>query len=364
MLEVAIRTRLREFQLAAAFSAGNELVVFFGPSGAGKTVTLRCIAGLLRPDAGAIHLDGQPVFDAARGIDVPVQRRRVGYVPQHYGLFPHLTVAENVAYGLTGVPRAEARARVADVLARLELTGLEGRRPRELSGGQQQRVALARALVTRPRVLLLDEPLSALDAGLRTRLRRDLLQVHRQFRVPTVLITHDLGEAYMLGERVVVFDRGQVLQVGSRDEVWYRPTSARVARLVGATNVLPAEVVGPGPNGLVALRTPRFALSAVAPAPPSGRVQAVIRPEAIQVERAEAPGPAPNRLHARIVDELGTGTHYTLYCQIEPAANGAEPDLEVLLPAPRYAELDLAHTRTCALVIPPRAVHLLPAGEA
>jgi molybdate transport system ATP-binding protein len=260
------------------------------------------------------------------------------------------------------VPRAEARARVADVLARLELTGLEGRRPRELSGGQQQRVALARALVTRPRVLLLDEPLSALDAGLRARLRRDLLHVHRQFRVPTVLITHDLSEAYMLGERVVVFDRGQVLQVGSRDEVWYRPASARVARLVGASNVLPAEVVGAGADGLVTLRTPRFALSVVAPTPPPARVLAVIRPEAIQVERAEAPGPPLNRLRARIVDELGTGTHYTLYCQIEPAGNGGEPDLEVLLSAPRYADLDLAHTRTCALVIPPRAVHLLPAG--
>ncbi|HLI26446.1 MAG TPA: ABC transporter ATP-binding protein [Chloroflexota bacterium] len=363
MLEVAIRKRLREFQLAAAFSAGNELVVFFGPSGAGKTVTLRCIAGLLRPDAGYIALAGQAVFDAAHGIDVPVQRRRVGYVPQHYGLFPHLTVAENVAYGLRGVPRAEARARVAAMLARLELTGLERRRPRELSGGQQQRVALARALVTRPQVLLLDEPLSALDAGLRARLRRDLLQVHRQIRIPTVLVSHDLAEAYMLGERIVVFDRGQVLQVGSREEVWYRPASARVARLVGATNVLPADVAPEGPDGLVTLRTPRFALHARAPAGPlPPRVEVVVRPEAIRVERAEAPGAPSNRLPARIVDEIATGAYYTLYCQVEPAQPAAPPDLEVLVPAPHYVALDLAHTRACALVIPPEAIHLLPAA--
>jgi molybdate transport system ATP-binding protein len=393
MLEVAIHKRLRDFALDAAFDAADQLVVLFGPSGSGKTVTLRSIVGILRPDAGYVRIGGEAVFDAARGIDVPIQRRRVGYVPQSYGLFPHLTVGENVAYGLAGLPRAEARARVAEALERLELADLERRRPRELSGGQQQRVALARALVTRPRALLLDEPFAALDAPLRARLRRDLLQIHRQVRIPTLFISHDLGEAYMLAEKMVVYDRGHVLQIGSREDVFRRPASARVAQLTGASNVFAVAVAAapppaaplsvalapvlahvlptPSPDSaqpLVALRASHFTLLAPHPGDPlPARAEACVRPEAIAVEPAGALAGPPNRLPARIVDENATGVYYTLYCELladrgTPGVGDASaPVLEVLLPVQSYEALGLRVGRECTLVIPPAAVHVIPA---
>lgn len=386
MLTLAIEKRLREFRLQTAFDAGDELVVLFGPSGSGKTVTLRSIVGILRPDAGYIHIDGEPVFDAARGIDVPMQRRHVGYVPQNYGLFPHLTVAQNVAYGLVGVPTAEARARVGEMLERLELAPFERRRPRELSGGQQQRVALARALVTEPHVLLLDEPFSALDSGLRVRLRRDLRHIHREFRVTTLFISHDLGEAYTLADKIVVYDRGMVLQVGSRDEVFQRPASARVARLTGASNVFAAEVVAerPAPDGtahpasqgegappalvevaalpLVEVAAPGLRLLARKPStllPP--HVDVCVRPEAIAVQPATALDGGPNRLRARIVDETATAAYVTLYCAVQDGANGHQaPDLEVLVPIQTYEALGLRAQRECTLLIPPESIALLP----
>jgi ABC-type sulfate/molybdate transport systems ATPase subunit len=396
VLELAIEKRLREFMLAAAFDAADQLVVLFGPSGSGKTVTLRCVAGILRPDAGYVCLDGERVFDAAQGTDVPIQRRRVGYVPQSYGLFPHLSVVDNVGYGLGGLGAAERRSRVGEMLERLDLVGLERRRPRELSGGQQQRVALARALVTRPRVLLLDEPFAALDATLRARLRRDLLRVHRQFRIPTLFISHDLGEAYMLAEKMVVYDGGRILQVGSRDDVFRRPASARVARLTGAANVFSATVArlhdehprpedstpsaasrsasrepsGDATAPQVCLRASHFALVALDPGGPlPARVEACVRPEAIAVAPAGAFAGPPNRLPARIVDETATSLYHTLYCEVtggpaSAAAGKASPAWEVLVPTAAYEAAGLHAARECTLVIPPEAVYIIgaPAG--
>jgi molybdate transport system ATP-binding protein len=385
VLELAIEKRLREFRLLTAFEAAADLVVLFGPSGSGKTVTLRSIVGILRPDAGYIRIDGEPVFDAARGIDVPMQRRRVGYVPQNYGLFPHLTVAENVAYGLARVAAAEARTRVGEMLDRLELAAFAGRRPRELSGGQQQRVALARALVTRPRVLLLDEPFSALDSGLRMRLRRDLLHIQRQFRITTLFISHDLGEAYMLADKLVVYDRGAVLQIGSREEVFFHPASAQVARLTGTTNVFPAELAGPpvaraadaasaggaaaqgdDSPALVEVVAPRLRLLAASPGRPLPRqVDVCVRPEAIGVQRATTGEPSPNHLPARILDETASVSHVTLYCEVGANANGhGAPDLEALVPVQTYQALGLRDTRECTLVIPPESVYLIPRSGA
>jgi molybdate transport system ATP-binding protein len=217
-IRVDIRKRLhsagREFQLSTAFTAHNDRVVVFGPSGSGKSVTIQCIAGLITPDEGIIQIDDRVLFDSSASINVPPQHRGVGYVFQDYALFPHLTVHENVAFGL----RAGARARLGQTerdevgrfLAIFELDTLAGNLPRQLSGGQRQRVALARALIRKPQVLLLDEPLSALDPMLRDRVRRELVAMQSRFGVPMIIITHDPADAEAFGEDLVVFEHGRV----------------------------------------------------------------------------------------------------------------------------------------------------------
>ena len=240
--------RLPAFSLEVDWQAGDEVVALFGPSGAGKTLTLQCLAGLVRPDRGRIVVGGEVFFDSDAGIDVPTQRRRLGYVFQGYALFPHLSVEDNVGYGLRGRPREERRRRAGEVLERLGLDGLGARRPRELSGGQQQRVALGRALAVDPGLLLLDEPLSALDTPLRRQLRRELAAILREWRKATVLVTHDLAEAFQLADRVVVYDKGRVVHASPKAELLSAPASEQVARLMGVRNILRGRVLKAAPD--------------------------------------------------------------------------------------------------------------------
>ena len=234
---------------------GDGITVLFGESGSGKTTVLRCLAGLETPDEGAIRFGDEVWFQKSgkrkNGNNfLPPQHRRIGFVPQDYALFPHLTVVRNVGYGLNELPAAERAARVAETLRWLGLDGLTNRLPRELSGGQQQRVALARAVVRRPRLLLLDEPLAALDTPTRLRLRGELRQLLRQLSIPTVLVTHDRFEALALGDDVVVLHDGRNVQHGAAHEVFNRPANVAVAHIVGTETVLPARVVEIG-GGLV-----------------------------------------------------------------------------------------------------------------
>ncbi|HSB36185.1 MAG TPA: ATP-binding cassette domain-containing protein, partial [Thermoanaerobaculia bacterium] len=222
---------------------GAEVTVLFGPSGAGKTTILRCLAGLEVPDEGTIRLGAETWFDADARVNRPPQARRVGFLFQDHALFPHLTVAGNVAFGLAGLPRAECARRVADGLSFVGLSALADRRPRELSGGESQRVALARALARRPALLLLDEPLSALDSPLRIRLRGELRTLLTSLEIPSVVVTHDRAEALALGDRVAVVAEGGVRQTGPVDEVFSRPTDVGVARVTGVECVLPGRVV-------------------------------------------------------------------------------------------------------------------------
>ncbi|HWP29837.1 MAG TPA: ATP-binding cassette domain-containing protein [Chloroflexota bacterium] len=211
MLEVGIFKHFEGFTLDVAFRTEAALTALLGPSGSGKSLTLRAIAGALRPDRGRIVIDGHLVFDTDRGIDLPPQARRVGYVPQHYALFPHLTVVENVGFGLKDRRCPEARRRIAALLELTGLTGLERRRPRELSGGQQQRVALARALIVQPRILLLDEPFAALDATIRASVRASLLELQRVLGFQALLVTHDPVDAALAGQ-VFVLERGRLVR--------------------------------------------------------------------------------------------------------------------------------------------------------
>jgi molybdate transport system ATP-binding protein len=211
MLDVAIYRPLDGFTLDVTFSTDAPMTALVGPSGSGKTLTLRALAGVLAPDAGRIVLDGEPLFDSDRGIDLPPQARHVGYVPQQYALFPHLDVEQNVGFGLQRLGAIERRRRVGELLDLVELTGLERRRPHQLSGGQQQRVALARALSVRPRLLLLDEPFSALDSGIRGPLRAALLKLQRTLGFRALLVTHDPADA-AIAERQLRFARGQIVE--------------------------------------------------------------------------------------------------------------------------------------------------------
>src|SRR5437764_7440451 len=272
---------------ADAFS----LTVLFGPSGSGKSTTLRCLAGLERPERGSIRFGDEIWFDAGRGIFLPPQRRRIGYLFQDYALFPHLRVAENIGYGLGRIAARERRQRIDEIMSLLGLEGLEDRLPRELSGGQQQRVALARALVCRPHLLLLDEPLSALDAPTREHLRRQLRHWLVELRMSTVLVTHDRIEALALGDHVVVFEAGRVRQSGSVQEVFSAPVDRDVARLVGVDTIergMVLRVAGRlrtiqvGPRQLIALAPRR---------PPCGRdgeVYVCIRAEDVMLEKRGA----------------------------------------------------------------------------
>src|SRR5262245_59226178 len=216
----------------------GELITLLGPSGCGKTTLLNLVAGFLMPDSGEIAVDGQRITD------VPAYRREIGIMFQNYALFPHMNVAANVGYGLRmrRVAKAEIVRRVADALALIKLAGLEDRKPRQLSGGQQQRVALARALVIRPKVLLLDEPFSALDRNLRASMQVELKEIQRKLGVTTIFVTHDQSEALSLSDRIAVVAEGRIRQLGTPDEIYRQPVDRFVASFVGDVNVLRARL--------------------------------------------------------------------------------------------------------------------------
>jgi molybdate transport system ATP-binding protein len=231
-LEIDIRLRLGSFDLRSTFRTGGGITALFGPSGSGKTLTLRCIAGLARPDGGTIVLDGRVLFDAANRTDVSTRDRSVGYVFQQYALFPHLSVERNIAYGLTGRPPAERAARVEDLLRIVGLPGIGDRKPSELSGGQQQRVAIARALAPEPKLLLLDEPFAAVDQRARRRLRAEFLDVHARVGTPMLLVTHDIEEVRQLADSLVLLNEGRVLRTGPTTELLTPPFDIEVADLL------------------------------------------------------------------------------------------------------------------------------------
>ncbi|MGA8073580.1 MAG: sulfate/molybdate ABC transporter ATP-binding protein [Candidatus Acidiferrales bacterium] len=235
-LEVQIEKRLPAYTLSVAFATGAKTLAVLGPSGAGKTMTLRCIAGLERPDSGRIVLNNRVLFDSAKNINVPSRDRRVGLLFQSYALFPHLTVAENIAFGLDRIAPYERLTRTREQISALHLDGLENRRPRELSGGEQQRAALARALAIAPEALLLDEPLSALDTHLRSQIEHQLLDTLSAYRGAALLVTHNIEEAYRLGSDLLVLSKGQAAAFGPKEEIFRHPPTVEVARLTGCKN--------------------------------------------------------------------------------------------------------------------------------
>jgi molybdate transport system ATP-binding protein/molybdate transport system permease protein len=235
-LEVSITKRLSSFTLDVSFTANRAPIGLLGASGAGKSMVLRAIAGLVRPDAGHISLDGRALFDAASGRHEPVRLRRIGLLFQNYALFPHLTVQQNIAFGLKHLAAPERARRTAEQIAAMHLSGFEDRYPGKLSGGQQQRVALARALAPTPAALLLDEPFSALDTHLRSELEHQLRESLQSYPGVTLIVSHNLEELYRLCGEFVVLEKGSVIASGDRDEIFGRPPNRATARLTGCKN--------------------------------------------------------------------------------------------------------------------------------
>ncbi|MEM7095757.1 MAG: ABC transporter ATP-binding protein [Actinomycetota bacterium] len=253
----------------------GEFFAMLGPSGCGKTTTLRMIGGLEFPTQGSLKIFGEEVGT------LPPNKRPVNTVFQNYALFPHMTVLDNVSFGvrMSGVDRAEANRRAGEMIDLVQLTGMEGRKPNQLSGGQQQRVALARALVNKPKVLLLDEPLGALDLKLRQEMQGELKTLQRELGVSFVFVTHDQEEALAMSDRIAVMDQGRLLQVGSAEDLYARPASRFVADFIGQTNLIEATVADAEsillPNGA--------RLSAPSPHAPGTEVSMSLRPESIQI---------------------------------------------------------------------------------
>ena len=338
-----------------AFEAAP-VTVLFGASGVGKTTVLRAIAGLDRPDSGRIVFEGEPWVDVARGIALPPQRRRVGLLFQEHALFPHLGVAANVGYGLGALAPAAREARVREMAALVGLAPeLLRRRPAELSGGERQRVALARALAPSPRLLLLDEPLSALDAPSREELRLELRRSIEASGVPALVVTHDRLEALALGDRIAVMVDGEVRQLGPVAEVFAAPLDAAVARVVGTENVLPVRLQERR-DGLAVVRAGALELVAVDPGGLEREAFACIRAEEIVLEEAPgAPSSARNLLAGAVVSRRDEGplVRVTTDCGVP---------LVALVTRASAERLRLAPGRAVALLVKAPAIRLVPRG--
>ena len=339
-------TALREVSLSVE---AGELVCFLGPSGCGKTTLLRIIAGLDRQDAGVVMMAGKDVSAW------PPKLRNFGIVFQSYALFPNLTVGRNVAYGIEGRGTARSRVdgRVDELLALVGLRHHRDKYPAQLSGGEQQRVALARALAPSPSLLLLDEPLSALDARVRQSLRREIRDLQRRLGVTTIMVTHDQEEALAMADRIVVMNHGAVEQVGTPVEVYTRPGSPFVARFVGQMNFIPATAGDqPGRARVGAIELRHLSREAL---PPGAPVTLAIRPEEILVQAAGAPGDNQLRTRVRGMQFLGPFTRLSL-----TVAGAGDAALECDVAASAFAELGASEGAELVLGLREEALRVFP----
>ena len=362
-LDAHVRKRLGtqspEFALDVKLQASPGFTILFGPSGAGKTTLLDCVAGLARPDSGRIAIGDRVWFDAAARTDLPVAKRRVGYVFQALALFPHLTVEQNVQYGLTDLPQARRTAQASAILQAFRIPHLAPRYPREISGGESQRTALARTLVTDPALLLLDEPLAALDASTKTAIIDDLRRWNQAHRIPILYVTHSREEVFALGERVIVLDSGRIVAQGTPHEVISAPLQETVAQLIGFENTFDAIVESVHPErGTMSCRIESDAGPVVLETPlVRGGVGSALRVgiRAGDILLATAPpvglsarNVIPGRIRALIQRDVIVTAH--VKCRVE---------MEVHLTLAARDSLQLAPGREVWLVIKTHSCHLM-----
>ncbi len=378
-LEVEIKKQLPGFNLDVAFATGDGPTGILGASGAGKSMTLRAIAGLEDGLRGRIVLDGRVLFDSDRGVNVPSRARHVGLVFQHYALFPHLTVEQNVLFGLRGLASRERAQRAADQIAALHLSGFERRHPGTLSGGERQRVALARALAPQPAALLLDEPFSALDAHLRGELEHQLRETLSGYSGATLLVSHNLEEIYRLCGGLVVLDKGRVLARGSREEIFRHPPDRKTAELTGCKNFSRARACGDhtveafdwGCTLHVTQEIPRnfVSTSVNTSGNPSGDTgdgtggYVGIRAHYIEVTGAQpqADSPAENRFPCWLQDATEGPFRVTLYLRLQaPSPTRHGHYLQVEITREHWLELK-SSSQPWSVRLDPERILLLPA---
>ncbi len=247
-LMVNLEKGFGDFTLKTDFQAGGETFGILGASGSGKSITLRCIAGLTTPTKGKIILNDRVLFDSEKKINVPARKRNIGYLFQNYALFPHLTVEQNIAFGIRHLAKKEQQIKIDDMLEMIQLKDLGKRYPHQLSGGQQQRVALARALVTNPEALLLDEPFSALDNHLRRHMEQELIEILKAYKGVTLFVTHNLEEVYRVSKRIMIMDRGKVIANQERDTIFLNPPTFMAAKLTGCKNLAKVKILDSANN--------------------------------------------------------------------------------------------------------------------
>jgi len=323
----------------------GEYLVILGPTGAGKTVLLETIAGLYRPRRGRVFLDGQDLTNE------PPERREIGFVYQDYALFPHLTVYENIAFGLELRSEREQqyRRRIQEMSAQLGIEDFWDRKPSTLSGGEQQRVALARALVIQPRVLLLDEPLSALDPRTREKLQRELKRIHRQLGMTILHVTHDFEEAMALADRIAVIRDGQLAQIGTPDDIFQRPATPELAHFVGAHNVL-SGTIAQAPDGTAIMEAEGLQL--IVTSPIRGSAHAILRPEDILLSLQPLRSSARNCYRGRIAELDDRGTLVRVTVEVPPR-------FTAVITRRALRELNLAEGQEVWIAFKASAVHVL-----
>lgn len=334
-------------------AGGLNVTALFGPSGCGKTTLLRCLAGLTHPSRGTIEFGGRIWFSTESKVALSPQQRDIGFLFQEYALFPHLSVADNIGFGVRNLPQGLRHERLTGILKLFELKGLERRFPHQLSGGQQQRVALARVLARRPKLLLLDEPLSALDAVLREQLRSELRRILAELEIPVILVTHDRVEAIALADRVAVMEAGRIRQIGSAADVFTRPQTAALARLVGVETVILGEITRIK-EGLATVRVGQTDLLAVAPSPTVRVVHVCIKGEDVALQRGLAGSSSVrNHLAATItsVTPEGALVRVGLDCGFE---------LTALVTRPACEEMQLQTGDRITAMLKAPAIHLVP----
>jgi iron(III) transport system ATP-binding protein len=314
----------------------GEFICLLGPSGCGKTTTLRMLAGFLEPDAGRIRVGGKVISEP--GSVVPPERRNMGMIFQSYAVWPHMTVRDNVAYGLKmrGVAARETTRRTDAALAATKLSELAARYPSELSGGQQQRVALARALAPNPDILLLDEPLSNLDANLRGDMRLEIRRLHDEFRNTSIYVTHDQLEAMTMADRIVVMNAGRIEQIGTPQDVYDRPNSKFVARFIGGSNVLDARHVG---GDEVEVGGQRLRVGEGEFAGPGREMSICVKMHDIEIVAANPASVGNNVLPGIVRSQAYLGSHRDYVVAISEAASGGIPGQDVLVAAPAALEI-------------------------
>jgi molybdate transport system ATP-binding protein len=353
LLDLRLWHRLGEFCLDVSLQSETGPLVIIGPSGAGKTLILRSIAGIVRPERGRIAVNGRTLFDSEVRLNLAAQDRHVGYVPQEYALFPHLTVAGNIGYGLRG-SSAEKRATVAETLELVGLVDQRNLRPRSLSGGQRQRVALARALAVRPEVLLLDEPFSALDVPTRELLLEDVRHLIAKTATPTIIVTHDRNEALHLANSVAVLIAGTIRQVGPPTTVFGYPASEEVASFVGVETVTPG-VVRSVEDGIASVEVSGHLVSGGVGVSAGDQVLLCLRPEDVVLgppTSGAGPTSARNHLQAQVVRVTPTGAYLRVNLD-------AGFPLVALITKHALEELEIAPGSTVVATFKATAVHLI-----